>query len=214
MSEPSLSPHAPCTADILSSRSQLILGQLLCSIGPRCHPIMESGRVGKYISRVGSVSCLAIVDRAERLSRSGVLVLGSSSDISIDNYATKYYENDVVIGSRLHALKDGEAIRSVFPKGVNVASFEKSSGYLNLDGGWANAAQGIQFMTARVVAFGGKVIPGKSVVKLLRENGRTSGVQFSDGTTYDATLVVLATGSWTASSFPDLDFTGKCIATG
>lgn len=114
----------------------------------------------------------------------------------------------------MHALKDGEAIRSVFPKGVNVASFEKSSGYLNLDGGWANAAQGIRFMTASVVALGGKVIPGKSVVRLLRENGRTSGVQFSDGTTYDATLVVLATGSWTASSFPDLDFGGKCIATG
>jgi len=111
-------------------------------------------------------------------------------------------------------LKDGDAIRSVFPKGVKVASFQDSSGYLNFDGGWANAAQGIQLMTTNVIAQGGNVISGKSVVKLLRQNDRTSGVQFADGTTFCANLVVLATGSWTASTFPDLDFRGKCFATG
>ena len=111
-------------------------------------------------------------------------------------------------------MKDGDAIRSVFPKGVKVASFQDSSGYLNFDGGWANAAQGIQLMTTNVIAQGGNVISGKSVVKLLRQNDRTSGVQFADGTTFSASLVVLATGSWTASTFPDLDFRGKCLATG
>jgi len=95
-----------------------------------------------------------------------------------------------------------------------VSSFKESSGYLNFDGGWANAAQGIRLMTANVIAQGGDVIPGKSVVKLLRQNDRTSGVQFADGTTFDASLVVLATGSWTASSFPEIDFSGKCVATG
>jgi sarcosine oxidase/L-pipecolate oxidase len=95
-----------------------------------------------------------------------------------------------------------------------VASFDRSSGYLNYDGGWANATQGIRRMTASVTAQGGKVIPGKSVVKLLRQADRTSGVQFADGTRFDASVVVLAAGSWTASSFPDLDFGNKCIATG
>jgi sarcosine oxidase/L-pipecolate oxidase len=95
-----------------------------------------------------------------------------------------------------------------------VASFKDSTGYFNFDGGWANATQGMRLMTANVIAQGGKVIPGKSVIKLLRQNDRTSGVQFSDGTTFDASIVVLATGSWTSSSFPDLNFRGKCIATG
>jgi sarcosine oxidase / L-pipecolate oxidase len=146
--------------------------------------------------------------------RSGVLVLGSSADASRSAYASSSYENDVAIGSRLHVLKDGEAIRSSFPKGVNVASFEGSFGYLNFDGGWANATQGIRQMTSKVIARGGKVMSGKSVVKLLCHNDRTSGVQFADGTTIHASLVVLATGSWTASYFPDLNFGGKCIATG
>jgi sarcosine oxidase/L-pipecolate oxidase len=145
---------------------------------------------------------------------SGVLVIGSSSDTSNGAYANKFYENDLAIGSRLAVLKDGEAIRSAFPQGVNVASFEGSSGYLNYDGGWASAAQGVRLMTSNVIARGGKVISGKSVVKLLRQNDRTSGVQFADGTTFDASLVVLATGSWTASSFPDLNLGDKCVATG
>ncbi|KIM81419.1 hypothetical protein PILCRDRAFT_8774 [Piloderma croceum F 1598] len=145
---------------------------------------------------------------------SGVLVLGSSSDASKGAYTNSSYENDIAIGSRVNVLKDGDAIRSVFPKGVKVASFQDSSGYLNFDGGWANAAQGIRLMTANVIAQGGNVISGKSVVKLLRQNHKTTGVQFADGTTFYASLVVLATGSWTASTFPDLDFRGKCFATG
>ena len=129
-------------------------------------------------------------------------------------YADKSYENDIAIGSKLSVLKDQQAICSVFPQGVKVASFEKSFGYLNYDGGWANAAEGVRLMTAGVIAQGGKVIPGKSVVKLLRRKGTTSGVQFADGTTFDAALVILAAGSWTASSFPNLNFGNKCVATG
>jgi len=142
-----------------------------------------------------------------------VLVLGLS-DESNPTYTNKSYENDIAIGARLDVLKDGQAIRSIFPAGVSVATFNESSGYLNHDGGWANAAQGIRLMTASVVALGGKVIPEKSVVKLLRQAHRTSGVQFADGTTFDASLVVLAVGSWTASSFPDLTLGDKCVATG
>ena len=77
---------------------------------------------------------------------------------------------------------------------------------MNYDGGWANAAEGVRLMTAGIIAQVGRVIPGKSVVKLLRQKGTTSGVQFADGTTFDAALVILAAGSWTASSFPNLNF--------
>ena len=70
---------------------------------------------------------------------------------------------------------------------------------MNYDGGWANAAQGIRLMTANVIAQCGKVLPGKSVV----------GVHFTNGTMFDASLVILATGSWTASSFPDFNLVDK-----
>lgn len=145
-------------------------------------------------------------------SRSGVLVLGT--DTGKDTYANKSYDNDIALGSRLDVLEDGTAIRSVFPQGVRVASFETLSGYLNHDGGWANAAQGVSIMTVNVVAQGGKVFTGKRATKLLRQGGQTSGVQCGDGTVFKADLVILAAGSWTASSFSDLDFNGKCIATG
>ena len=125
----------------------------------------------------------------------------------------KTYENDVAIGSRLSVL-DAEAIRAVFPAGVKTASFERQSAYFNLDGGWAHATQGVIIMTANVISLGGQVIPGKAVTKLLHRNGVTAGVECADGSSYDASLVVLATGAWTSSSFPNLDLKGKCIATG
>ena len=68
------------------------------------------------------------------------------------------------------------------------------------------AAEGVRLVTAGVIAQGGKVFPGKSVIKPLRQKGTTSGVQFADGTTFDAALVILAAGSWTVSSFPNLNF--------
>lgn len=136
------------------------------------------------------------------------------SDESKNAYTNKAYENDVALGCRTEFYENGEALRSTFPKDVSLASFEDSFGYLNRDGGWAFSAQGVQIMIDNVTANGGKVIPGKGVAQLVRKNGRTTGVKCVDGTIYDADLVILATGSWTTSSFPDLDFGGKCIATG
>lgn len=137
-----------------------------------------------------------------------------TSDTYEDSYANKSYINDVELGARVEKLITGEEIREKFPSDINVASFDGSSGYLNRDGGWAHAAQGIRLMMDSVVSLGGKVLPGKSVAKLLQENGRTIGVECADSTVFNADLVVLAAGSWTASSFPKLDFGGKCIATG
>ena len=126
----------------------------------------------------------------------------------------KLYENDVAIGSRLSVLEDADAIRAVFPAGVKTASFESKSAYFNLDGGWVYAAQGVKIMTDKVISLGGQVVPGKAVTKLLQREGVTTGVECADGSSYNASLVVLATGSWTCSSFPNLDLKGKCIATG
>lgn len=108
---------------------------------------------------------------------------------------------------------DGSSIRAMFPR-IKVDTLPRSTGYLNLDGGWANAAQGVQLMTSKVIAMGGKVVPGKSAQRILREDEKTTGVQCTDGTIFDAALVVLAIGAWTASTFRDLDLAETFTATG
>lgn len=107
-------------------------------------------------------------------------------------------------------------MRAVLPDAVQTGpAFEGASGYLNLDSGWAFATRGIEMLMSRVVALGGKVVGGKAVTGLVRRGGRTSGVTLADGSSIDARLVVIASGSWTASTFRDLDLEDKkFVATG
>jgi glycine/D-amino acid oxidase-like deaminating enzyme len=67
-------------------------------------------------------------------------------------------------------------------------------------------------MMDKVIALGGRVLAGKDAETLLQHEGKTSGVRCADGTVFRAQVVILATGSWTASSFPDLRL--ECVATG
>lgn len=140
---------------------------------------------------------------------SGVVVLGSN-----EAYASESFANDVAIGAHVLKLDGREAIQSAFPSEVNIGAMEGMKGFLNRDGGWAFAAQGITKMTERVLSMGGKVIGGKDARGLSKVGGRTTGVKCSDGTTMNADLVVIASGSWTASSFTDLDLENSCLATG
>ncbi|KAI0057880.1 FAD dependent oxidoreductase [Artomyces pyxidatus] len=141
---------------------------------------------------------------------SGVLVLGSKTA----PYASEAYLNDVALGARITDLENDNAIRAVFPPEIKTGTFENTAGYLNMDGGWAFAAQGVSKMTAQVVAMGGHLLAGKHVTGLLRENGKTVGVKLHDGATIAADLVIIATGSWTASTFHDVDLSEKCLSTG
>jgi sarcosine oxidase/L-pipecolate oxidase len=140
------------------------------------------------------------------------VVLSSLQDSS---YANTSYGNDISLGLRLRRLENGDDICSVFPPGVPLGTFVQSTGYLNHEGGWANATQGVSILLSNVTARGGKVFSRKAVNKLLRNQaGKVFGVQCSDGSNFEADVIILATGSWTASSFPDLDLGQKCLATG
>lgn len=130
------------------------------------------------------------------------------------SYADQAYENDMAVGAIVEPLLDPKAIRSVFPSSAKVSVPDGAKGYINRDGGWAFASQGIQRMMDNVTSLGGKIIPGKAVSELTRSNGRVSAVRCTDGSVYDADFVVLATGSWSASAFPDLGLSTKCLATG
>lgn len=135
-------------------------------------------------------------------------------------YASKAYTNDVALGARTIKFSSGDAMRTVFPNSVKTGSaLDGAFGYVNFDSGWAFATRGIEMLTSRVIALGGKVMGGKSVTGLIRpDGGRTSGVTLADGSSISASLVVIASGSWTASTFwrdlPDLDDKQQFLSTG
>ena len=172
----------------------------------------------------------------ETAARSGVITLG-------DAYMQHSYENDVAECARVLVLPDADSIRSAFPKSLQplttsatpapeasdaappsrrdaLGTFTARTGYMNYDGGWAEAARAVKILIDVVVSRGAKVEGGKEVVTLLTEDARadgsrrTHGVQCSDGSTYFADRVIVATGSWTASNFPGLELDRMCLATG
>ncbi|PFH52114.1 hypothetical protein AMATHDRAFT_140800 [Amanita thiersii Skay4041] len=154
---------------------------------------------------------------ANTYHESGVIVLGSTASGELGKaYAHESYQNDVALGARVAELRDGNSIRGVFPPGVRTGSFADREGYLNYDGGWAHAAQGMTMMIEKVKALNGRFVTGKTVCGLVRreDSGRTAGVKCADGSIYKAALVILAVGSWTASAFPEINFEKKCHATG
>ncbi len=136
-------------------------------------------------------------------------------------YADESFVNDLDLGCVLVPLPDPKSIRSAFPSEVRIGSFEKDNltsqrrtGYLNRDGGWADAGQGVRILLSQVQKLGALICPGQSVAKINQSGGKTNGVTCTDGTIYEAELVIIATGSWTPSAFPDLNLHGKCLATG
>jgi len=147
------------------------------------------------------------------LIRSGLINLCSVGGAG-KVYLEESYKNDVALGTRVTELNGADAIRAIFPDAVHTASFENQKGYVNYDGGWANASQGLTLMIEKVKVLKGKFISGKTVSGLLRKNDRTAGVRCSDGSTYEAALVILSLGSWTASTFPELGLEKRCLATG
>ena len=123
--------------------------------------------------------------------------------------------NDRTLGARIEDLKNATAIRAIFPATAKTGSFEGAEGYLNRDGGWAAAAQGVEILLRKVRDEGIPVLPGKAVTELMRDtDGRTVGVKCQDGSVFDADLVVVASGSWTPATFKTLNLHGKCLATG
>jgi len=119
---------------------------------------------------------------------------------------------------RASKYDSGDAIpRTIFPEGVNVGPTLTggTTTFLNLDSGWAAAARAVEMLMTRVIALGGKVLGGKTVTGLVREDdGRTCGVTLADGSSIRASLVVIASGSWTASTFRELELSEKCLSTG
>lgn len=147
-------------------------------------------------------------------SRSGVLVLNANFTDAAASYTDDAYRNDLALGARVTALPNTAALRTsgLFPAEVQFAA--DGAAYVNYDGGWAHASAGVARMCARVEEMGGRVQKGVGVEGLVREGGRCVGVRMKDGEVWQAEVVVLAVGAWTAGLFPELGMEERCLATG
>ncbi|TFK51113.1 FAD dependent oxidoreductase [Heliocybe sulcata] len=175
--------------------------------------IVRSSYSDPFYSQLAREAIAAWKDQAEwddTYHESGVLVLGTGES----PYTDQAYANDVSMGARIDTSPDPASLRAKFPPGVPTLFSETCSGYLNYDGGWAHAAKGTSLMISKVIAMGCRILRGKAAKRLVRENERTAGVEFTDGTVVRADLVIVATGSWTTSIFPELNFGEKCLVTG
>ncbi|KAG2159136.1 FAD dependent oxidoreductase [Suillus bovinus] len=146
----------------------------------------------------------------------GVLNLGNA-------YTEQCIINDLEYGAKIERLCSNASIRAQFPSDLRnsgrIGTFTSldvsSTSYINHDGGWAEAERAVGLLMEHVKKLGANVLPGKTVQELVKdERGQTKGVRCTDDSKYEADVVVLALGSWTASTFPSLNLTGKCLATG
>jgi sarcosine oxidase/L-pipecolate oxidase len=131
-------------------------------------------------------------------------------------YIERAYENDVGIGARVEECPTADALRSHFPPAAEV-SLEGYAGYIGRDGGWVESGRAVSLLLEEIKRLGARVVPDCAVSSLVKQDGVTQGVECADGRTFMADQVVLASGSWTASTFEDqldLGLDTRCLATG
>lgn len=162
-------------------------------------------------------------------NRSGVLVCGIETSL----HENRALQNDRKHGARIKRLQTATdcntsrlatsvaddletvTLEEIFDPGVSVGEgISHTHGYFNADGGWANSKRAIERTMELVQKLGGKIIPGKEVLSTIKDHSRTRGVKCKDGSEFAADMVVLATGSWTASTFPELQLGKRALATG
>ncbi|KAG8708431.1 hypothetical protein FRC09_001258 [Ceratobasidium sp. 395] len=155
--------------------------------------------------------------------RSGVFVCGGPTGTA---YSRAAQENDIAAGGRVTLLPTVEDIKRAFPPGVALGEVSeaqdtegiaaKNSCYLNSDGGWVGATTAMNALLRRVKAYEGRgmnILAGRRVTGLeIDAEGRAAGVRFTrnEGSQGEevltADVIVLATGAWSSSLFPDDSF--------
>lgn len=131
-------------------------------------------------------------------NRSGVVLIGNKLS---GLYSSTAYQNDVAQGCRIETFSDATSAKTLFPEGTLLGDVV-SEGFINRDGGWAYATGGVNGAMAEVERLGAKVLAGRSVVDITYDlAGKATGVKLASGESLHSDLVVVATGSWTPSTF-------------
>lgn len=156
---------------------------------------------------------------------SGTVILSSASHAVGSSYVKKALAVNkdpklAVEGKSVASLDGPEAFQARYPKEVEKGTFEGEVGYFNPHCGWANARGAMDAVCDRVRAAGVSFAVGEAA-SLVYEDERAGkdvkGVRTKAGETLMADLVILATGSWTASLLPEMGnellATGQVVAT-
>lgn len=175
---------------------------------------------------------------------------GGAHEHRVLEYAEQSYYNDIKLGARLQFVGSFEEIQAnAFPPGIPLAAPKRTdlpavraavksgqegveegrkgdplisltSGYLNRDGGWANAGKGLTLLIQRVKTLGATIRHGPDwkVIELLMNSDGIKptivGIRCSNQQEIAAQLVIVAAGAWTPSAFPELELQKHCLATG
>lgn len=152
----------------------------------------------------------------QRLRRSGVLVL--ADDVNFLGTTNVPLANDRAAGAAIRELRSGAEVAAAFPPSAHPGIPTGRSGYLNPEGGWADAQGAIRRLARIVVEAGASLRTGHEVIGLAHDAfGGVSGVRVKGkAEPVEADLVVVASGAWTVSSFadPELRLNGRIVATG
>lgn len=154
--------------------------------------------------------------------RSGFVAIGSSE------YGRLAHANEIAAGASIPPnIEAGTSLASYFPSGVAIgSSITESQGYFNPVGGWADAEMGIQALLDKVRSMGSVVRSSANVIRLKFNTTllvssppsptNVTGVYLDSGEIVAADVIIIATGSWTPSLFPDPSFgiTSKVASTG
>jgi len=157
-------------------------------------------------------------------------------NVGTDELVDRLRENDRRLGAPIEDLPDAKAVRTKLLSSLRpssnstttpthaadsdsnaqyIGSFTNYRGYFNPEGGWAEAARAVGILLLRVREMGGRVIENQEVVGLVKdESGWTTSVTCRDGKHFEGDRVILTIGSWTASTFPELELDSMCLATG
>lgn len=129
-----------------------------------------------------------------------------------DSSASVSLRNDIDHGVRIKEFGSSDSIPNFFGEGIPLGStILNFNGYLNVDSGWANAQQAMELLLRHVAKLGCRLEPGKSVSGISSDG---KGVTFEDSSEEKADIVIIATGSWTPCTFPELGITERVVATG
>lgn len=77
-------------------------------------------------------------------------------------------------------------------------------GYYNPQGGWSPSGRVVALLAEQAEKEGVSLVPGAAFAELIETDGKVSGVKTRAGDSYQADVVVLAAGAWTAQLLPEL----------
>ena len=152
--------------------------------------------------------------REGRYTQNGLLLVYPGHSASAKEYARKSYANVRAIeGDNVVFLPTKKDVLGVVP--AYGETLDVAGGYVNWGSGWSDAAASVRFAKEVLDREGRVVFRTGDVQRVLYDvsgaRPRATGVEFSDGSSLSADLVVLATGAWTPKL---VDLRGKAVATG